>query len=293
MSYTKGLDKFLMSICEDEEITLLVEAFEPQKPSGKIVASRAKKAGVQGSETQRVIKRFKTQKGNDVKVVLDKDLGTNEDFTVIFYVNDTLADDAKTGNDPEILRGVLWILRDWAKKGKVNTYEFSAWKGEGDRKRVSNLDTDRTFQKLLPWLDEAEKKIKNYEVKYTPWSDHMKKYIKKNRDWSDERIAQGQPDVKKDEFLKLLDSVRENPEDMGVLSDLNSAVRNTIKVYEYLGKPKELDEHIFAVRSHSPGGIISDTNRRQRVYEKLMKKHMSDMFIIKQDGSNFTLRYTK
>jgi hypothetical protein len=283
------LDKLFEHLTEDTELNYIVESFEPTKPSGKITSKTTKKAGVQGSETPRLIKQFKTQKGNDVKVVFDKDLGGEKDWTVIFYVNDTLSDNAKSEVDPEILKGVLWIMLDWAKKGKVNTYEFSAWKGEGDTKIVKNMNIEKPIEELLNWVNEKEKIVKNYEVTYKPYSNNVKKILKK-KGRSEEYINKGQPSLNKENILKAFSDIKEDPESPINRMNFRDSVQGDIKTYEFLGKSpiEKLDN---AIRSHSDSGVPINKNRRKSLYNKLIKRYLSDVFNVSTHGDSFTLKY--
>jgi hypothetical protein len=236
---------------------------------------------------------FITSKGNEVKVMFKKNGDNN--FTLVFYVNDKLADDApKTGLDKEILSGVIYVIREFAKHNKINEIDFSAFSGEGDRKVLKNIDIKPPLKKMNDKLKELESIVRDYEVKFSPMSPKVKEILTRQG----KKVSDNVPDLKKDEVLETINTLKKlegSEKDLSKLHDADRELSFTLKVLK--DKHEDLIDDVAesirnvirAIDSHQEGGTIVRKNKRDSVYKKLIDRSLKDLFSVKKQSGTFVL----
>jgi len=270
----------------------LNETVEPIKPSNKVTQSRIIKNKGTIQQKELIQYKFTTKNNNEVKVQLS-DQGDNT-ADVVFYVNDTLDDGSSTSRDPEILNGVLWIMKEIPKRYNFNTITFSAWSGKGDNKIIKNLPITEPKQQFLKAYDTFFKSITNFKPTEIPPSqtriDLAKKFNKPLIPLFD---------VNKDYIMPLLNDIKEyiktdDPLIRGIISKLDdlyqykdSTIINKLPGYEDLIKYGK--KYSDAILSNTDYGLPQTHNRRQSLYSKILNKFFSNDWNITQRNSSFSL----
>lgn len=264
-----------------KEWLLINEIAEPVRPLGKVGLRNIIKNG--GTWRSRKVReyRFKTTKGNEVKLHFDK-LNDENGYDVMFYVNDTQYDNA-SGGDSEILGNVLWLMRKKADQLKAEVLTFTAQKGDGDTKIIRNMDVSRFKPVALQELGKLRGAIISYQIKMVQPKAEI--FVRLGRP-----VPPNYPDLDKEKYLKILSAYEMQIDSLGDL------VNNTTHLFQDLSR-LGIDASNFIVamkrlwsaqESNTDRGFQSHRNRREFVWEKLMKRHFSD-WMMEKDGVKFRL----
>lgn len=268
-----------------------LEIVEPTKPLGKVRKSHFVKD--QGTNIAKPAIRFSwiTKLGNTVKLHFIKE-GENE-YEVVFYVNDTLYDDASTntenGRDPEILSGIFYLLKDRADRIGANRLNFRAYESEGDTKILRGLDPNRYKPKALLELSKFSHAIQSYQPKLIQPSQTKIELWK--------RLGRGHPeplyDFSKDVWMRLIpnieDSINNNKRIDGFINELKIAEKFKPLNYDVTSLIEALTDFDNALESNSEQGWRRTRNRRASIYSKLINKIMTDEWDIENNGTRFYL----
>lgn len=263
------------------------EVAELVKPISKISKAIIIKNKGTWKERPVIQYKFTTSIGNVVKVHFEK----FEDFSydVMFYVNDNQYDNSSSTKDHfrdfEILGNVLWLIKQKLDKLKVKKFTFIAQTGERDTKIVRGLDINKYKQRFFFYLNQLKDSINSYNVKMIePNYDLYKKFNKP--------IPLPKPDVDKDLFIKIFKTIENLVNSNSSLEDI---LNNTYSQFENLNKFIDTTEFLKsfrdlsnAIESNSSQGWRRHLNRREIVWEKLMRKYFPDWNISKF-GSKFEL----
>lgn len=275
----------------------LIEIAEPSRPLGNV--SRHKITKDRGTYKQRGVLefRFKTTLGNDIKLHFEKLRDEEDGYDIMFYVNDTQFDTASgSQRDNEILGNILWLIKKKADLLNANILTFTAQKGDGDTRIIRGLDINNYKPNALLELDKMRKMISNHQVQMLKKDAAL--YIKLNRP-----IPPDYPDVDKEKYFKILseyefiiNSIATHSNKQTPYLPLQDLLNNTTHLFEQLdlfgiNSKKFIDSMKLlsdAEESNTEIGLMKHRNRREFVWEKLVKKHLSDWIVDKQ-GTKFKL----
>lgn len=283
----------------------LSEIFEPRYPS-EVKRGVVKKFGVQGSVIRKKEYKFRTGLGNEVKVHFKVDDNSDiKSADVLFYVNDTLYDDAsRIGDkvrDGEILPGVLGIVRKVSDRLGIDEITFEAFSGDGDEKIVKDLPLGDSIEEMGNIVDRVYQSVSNHELVEVDPSERMKELARKLG-----REPKKMYDFDKNETLVLLNRFIEYLEKFGRM-DVDDRLRgyynilvgleqivNRSKNGEFV-KRYGLDDMMVKMKglgrilhSHSGDGYREIRNRRSGVYEKLIGRFFND-WDLEKIGKHYTM----
>jgi len=275
----------------------LNEISEPFRPLGNVTRNKITKDA--GTYKQRGVLefRFKTTKGNEIKLHFEKLKDEENGYDIMFYVNDTQFDAASgSQRNSEILGNILWLIRKKANLLNAKILTFTAQKGDGDTKIIRGLDINRYKPNALLELDKMREIISHHQVQMLKKDAAL--YIKLNRP-----VTPDYPDVDKEKYLKILskyefiiNNITNGSKQSPSPSPLHDLLNNTIHLFEqldvfginskkFIDSMKLLDD---AEESNTEMGLRKYRNRREFVWEKLVNKHLSDWIVDKQ-GTKFKL----
>jgi len=276
----------------------LNEISEPSRPLGNVTRHKITKDA--GTYLQRGVLefRFKTTKGNEIKLHFEKLKDEENGYDIMFYVNDTQFDAASgSQRDSEILGNILWLIRKKANLLNAKILTFTAQKGDGDTKIIRGLDINLYKPNALLELDKMRKIISHHQVQMLKKDAAL--YIKLNRP-----VPPDYPDVDKEKYLKILSKyefiinniTHVSKQSTTPYSPLHDLLNNTMHLFEQLDEfginsKKFIDSVKLlsdAEESNTERGLSKHRNRREFIWEKLVKKHLSDWIIDKQ-GTKFKL----
>ena len=265
------------------------ESVEPQQPTSKITKSTVIKN--KGTYQQKPITQyqFTTKNGNNVKVQLSK---TDDSADIVFYVNDTLDDGSSGERDPEILNGVLYLMKILPKRLNLNTLTFSAWSGKGDNKILKNVPVKEPKEQFLKSFEKFIESLKKFTPTPIPHSQFRIDLAKKF----------GKPliqlyDLNKERISKILNDLNEysktdDNQIYGSIGELYN-ISSDNKIIETLDGYDELIKHGYkyaeAILSNTESGVPKNNNRRQSLYSKIINKFFKNDWNIEQSGSSFTM----
>lgn len=268
----------------------LREVAAPAKPSKITRRSIIKNAGTNAA-TPVTEFRFNTKLGNTVKVHFAHKQAAIYD--VYFYVNDKMADDASqtenSNRDPEVLPGVLHVMKEKADVLKAQELTFEAI--NGSPKVMKNMNSTPYAQKVLTLLQPLEHLLTTHPVKMIQPSENLMNLARK----FGKPPPVARPDLDTSSLFHAIGELKKN---------LNSHTYNP-SVHEFIEKLLSVDWALFhydplplvqALRtlegswlSKNDQGWMDSRNRREGVYEKLMQRHFSDEWNIEKRGTFFTL----
>jgi len=247
-----------------------------------------------GTNVSRPAMQFKwtTKLGNEIKLHFDNQ--GNDAYTVIFYVNDTLFDDAaksETGRDPEILSGILYLLKDRSDRIGAKSLNFTGHKSDGDTKLVRGISPEEPKKEALFHLNQFDQAVNQHQVQMIPPSETKLKLWKRlSRD-----VPTPTPDFNQNRYRKLVDSfgtaVRNNQRIYSLINELKSSEMRDFDTIGYDIRPliASLTQYENAISSNSPEGWKKTKNRRTAIYTRLVNKHMSSDWDIEIEGDRFEL----
>jgi hypothetical protein len=259
------------------------EIAEPMKTSAK------RRIITKNSGTIRATKvieyQFKTSLGNQVKIHFQKKEDDPLTYDVSFYVNDTQYDDASKTNeserDPEVLRKVLYLVKQKADALKAQEIHFVAQKGEGDIKVIKNLNIENYKPNAFIQLNLFKKWLKEYKVKMIEPNREL--YLKLNRPTPPAR-----PDIDKKKWLQIIEKFEllifsGNNLNINDLEELiyNKNIFNEYPQHEKL--VKSLIDYKNAFVSNTDLGFLREKNRRASLYSKLTDRFFSDWIVSKKN----------
>lgn len=238
--------------------------------------------------------RWKTKLGNDIRLQFDID-GINE-YKVVFYVNNTLYDDAASntnnGRDPEILSGIFYLLMSKADKLGAQKINFRGHQSENDTKIVRGLNFEQYKPKLLELLNQFESVVQNHQVQMVPPSQYRIDLFKKlNRG-----VPVPTPDFNKNawqNWIKLtINAVQNNERLIGNINGLKTGIGNgdfSVLHFDFNNLVDTMTNFSNAVESNSPEGWTKTRNRRTAIYTKLVNRYMADKWDVEIRGDWFYL----
>jgi len=271
-----------------------LEAVEIKKPKNKVTKRKMVKDKGTNRPTSVIEFKWTTNLNNVVKLHFQID-GENS-YNVLFYVNDTLYDDApvnqKNGRDPEILSGIFYLLKTKSDSIGANELNFRAYSSEKDERTIRNLDPDRYKQKALFELNKFKNSLNQYKVKLIPPSERRIEL------W--QKLGKGYPqpemDIRKDIWLKLANDIEASIKNNSRFEDLINQLKTAIGTENLKALNLDLNSLVGsleninnAIISNSPEGWKRNKNRRQAIYKRLVDRYMSDDWNIETRNTWFYL----
>jgi len=245
--------------------------------------------------------QFTTSYGNVVKVQMEPQ--GDDSYNIVFYVNDTLADESsKTENsarDKDILPGVLYVIKNKANKLKAKTITFHAIKGKGDTKVMNKTDPSPYLNNVIKELRNLTVTLNNHKVTMIePDEGIINLYKKLNMGTPEARpdldinrvlgyISQVTYAIQNNDITKYPTEVAKACND--VVANLYSNIdwnKFNINIEPAIASLKNLEGAIY---SNTEIGWLTNKNRRSSIYDKLLNRYFSDEWDIKKSNSYFTL----
>lgn len=267
----------------------IVEPFKPISVKKKLTSKN------KGTNTEKPMLQFqwKTSKGNDVKLQLIPKNSEQTDCEAIFYVNDTLDDNAG-GNerDPEILSSVLYVLRKKAETMNIMHLFFQSHSSDNDTKIIRNLPINT--HPALTQLDQFENAIKRYTPFFLPHSQKLIDfYAKVNKPLPAQQLS-----FDRNSWLNWIEALKKNiinppnHQDGSDIEHFLDALKTGIgtdkfKVlnFDVSILEKTLETLSNEIKSNSEQGWRRTTNRRKEIYHRLIKKYFPDWKITISNNS--------
>ena len=275
------------------------ETVELLKPRGKVSKSSIILNKSTNIASEAIQFKWKTKFGNVVKLLFKKK--SEDEYEVLFYVNDSLIDNSsETENnkrDPEILSTVMYLLKRKSDEIGAKSLTFNAFASKNDIKVLRNLDLKDLPNIISSEIASIKDIIEDYSVEMIPPSQELINLsIKFNKP-----TPQPRPDVNKEQLISLLDKILIAIEDKNLihLEDyiemLQKDTFSNFKLFPIaLGyNPVPLIEKIIELRnifkSMTPEGFSKNKNRRASIYNRLMNAYMSQNWNIEVRGNYFHL----
>jgi hypothetical protein len=270
-----------------------LEIVEPMRPKG---ARKSNFTINLGTNTARPATRFrwKTSLGNSID--LNFEHGEADTYTVVFYVNGTLFDDAPkntvNSRDPEILSTIMHALREKADALNAQVLYFRAAKSDKDSRLVRNLPQKDLAARAIGYLNQFKQMASNYKVQLIPPSQVRLDLFKK----LNKPDPMPRADFDQKRWMLWANSVHsliEKQQPLGNISSIEGAglEPSELRLIGFDPTPlvqtlKALDE-VF--KSMTPEGFLKNKNRRAEVYDKLMQRYMSDKWNVIRKEDFFEL----
>lgn len=269
----------------------IVDSFTPKSRMSRIVKNPGT---VRAQPTVQF--RWKTRLGNDVKVHFEeRGEGT---YNVLFYVNDTLYDDASkvegSNRDVEILPGVFEIARQKADKLAASKLVFTAHKSDGDTKVVKGVDAAPRLQVVTRDLAQFEGLLRSYRPTMVEPSPMRAALFQK----LGRPVPPAEPDFDVIPWIKWIAEVRDclAKQDGFAMESLI----DYLKSFAYENKfvkigldAKSLAENMeglsAAFMSNSPYGWRRTVNRRAAIYTRLAQRYFGRGWTVSIQGDRFEL----
>jgi hypothetical protein len=275
-----------------------LEIIEPVIPKGYRRKNTIKNASTNNAKPMIKI-NFTTKLKNKVEVQLIDNW--NKEYQVIFYVNNVLDDNASSGEryrDPEILPGVLGLLKRESDKIHANKFTFTAHSGQGDEKLIRGMDAVTLIKNTNEILNQFKNAIKSHVTTMLPPNQQrIDLFNKLNRP-----IPGPEPDFNKEKWLEFIRDINiymtAQPQsnqgrelEVFIYNLRNEIERGSFKyldfdierLYEYL------KDTSIAIQSLSQEGYLRKENRRAAIYKRLVEKYFSSGWDITISGDRFTL----
>jgi len=275
------------------------ETVELLKPKGKVLKSSIILNKSTNIASEAIQFKWKTKFGNVVKLLFKKK--SEDEYEVLFYVNDSLIDNssetASSKRDPEILSTVMYLLKTKSDEIGAKSLTFNAFASKNDIKVLRNLDLKDLPNIISSEIASLKGIVEDYSVKMIPPSQELINLsIKFNRP-----PPQPKPDVNKEQLISLLEKILIAIEDKNLiyLEDciemLKKDTFSNFKLFPialgYNSVP--LIEKIIELRnifkSMTPEGFSKTKNRRASIYNRLMNAYMSQNWNIEVRGDYFHL----
>jgi len=232
--------------------------------------------------------KFTTSLGNKVEVIFIPESG--DSYEVVFTVNNSYDDDSakSSGRDPEIFSGVMYLIKKITDKRLIDNITFKPRSGKGDVRVVKGLDNESTKSELLKSLDDVENQLKHAEYPTEPSPVIKRLWASREQDitkWNgfDTYIKPLENDIR---IIRSLVN-QNNPlfgknfRDYGYTIDRSDKVKN-LDLSRLL---QALKNHGDALLSNTDDGLKVNKNRREAIYDRLVKKYMGDWDVEKSFGS--------
>lgn len=282
---------------------LLSEIVELKQPQN---AKKSKHTFDSGTNTATSGYRFYfiTSLGNKVDLLF-KHIGNN-DYQITFYVNGKLTDDVErnedsSNRDPEILSGVFYLIKDRTKKMKINNIRFSAHKGKKDTKVVKNKNLTNNITNLKNAIFKLKDFISSYIPKNINHSPSMQLFATQNNrtlrktDLTEEQRNDVLSNC--DKLSLIINNLQSNSSCLNQISPIILIKNEIISIINYMKLENEslyyfetaVDLLIKDIQSYREEGVEMQRNRREAVYEKLIKRHLSDEWNYKLSNTSFYL----
>lgn len=255
----------------------LIEFLDPKKPKN-VKARTINKSGTQGSVSKVAQRSFETTNGNTVKVMFEKTGDEDYPYDVYFYVNDTMYD--RSDRDSEIFPMVLYVIKSYVNRNKINGLTFRAINSENDTKLVRGLDQDKAKDEVIKVLKSLDNYLKsNPKQEVQPSQKKIDLYKKLNR-----QLPKFYNIPKHDELSKMVSTI------LSSNGDENAINGNLPFIVDYLESindeelkssiRKSHQKYMDAVASNSKSGLIVNRNRRRVVYKKIIDKFFPEWHVI-------------
>ena len=271
------------------------EIVELKKPSNSVRRRNFIKNSGTNAAKPSIEYKFITKMNNEVKIHFD--LNGEDSYRIIFYVNNTIFDDASKkqegfDRDPEILSGVFYTVKEKARKLGAKKLNFEAYKSKNDDKFVKNIKIEPLKEKLLYDLKILYENLINHKVKMIQPSQRM---IELKKRLGQEAVPYPDVDVEKlkKELINVIEIINElNDENKFIILNKLGGFKENLELKIYPNSEaahKSLLNFLNAILSHSENGLRIEKNRRKIIYEKLIKRYFLDEWDYKIYGNSFYL----
>jgi len=268
------------------------EVVELMKPKGARKSNIVRDAGTNTARGA-IQYKWKTQLGSEVKLLFTPE--GNDEYTVVFYVNNTLYDDAasntENGRDPEILSGIFYLLKSKSEVIGAKTLSFRAHQSPGDTKIVRSLNIDLYKQQALTDIFNFSKESSTVVPNVVPPSERSLSLMKKIN-----RPILTVYDFEKDRWLNFAKQVKSAIEQNESIYNYVNQLKTGVGVGDFRTLNFDINKLIYslsnyqnAFMSNTEQGWSKTKNRRAVIYEKLLNRHMSNEWSISVRGDNFLL----
>lgn len=264
----------------------LNEIVYPQKPSQPKKSTIIKN---KSTNTERPVLQYSwtTSLGNKVKLHFDK---TDEnEYIVIFYVNDTHYDDETSGEnrtrDPEVLNTVIYMMKKKADELGMNKLSFTGQDSPKDYRKIFNLPLEPHKTNLISNLQNLTRIVQSRtpQMMY-PTQNQINLFTKLKRPIPEPKLDFDP--VYLTSIKKMIEEIESNKK----VDSSNFSFFNLLKNigFDSINLEKQIDTFNRILDSQTEQGWNRYKNRRAEVFEKLTKKFFGD-WKIERSGSRINL----
>jgi hypothetical protein len=234
---------------------ILNEIVELRKPNGSIKKS---------FRNNIIELSFVTSLKNEVKVTFFKK--QDQVYEVSFYVNESYEKTERNeilGRDPEILPGVLYLIKEKADEINIKKIYFQSYEDKNDSKIISNINLNPIKNKVFSSLEEITNETDNQDLIIINY------------------------------FKELVSNLKSDTSCLDFLNQINIYFGKILTIFNKLQKDSfefyfNTNELRNAITSYKHG-IEMIKNRRSSVYEKLFNRFFNKDWDLKMNGNNFEI----
>ena len=273
-----------------------LEIVDPAKPLSRV--NRHNIVKDKGTNVAKPAVQFswRTKLGNMVKLHFTSE-GENS-YEVVFYVNDTLYDDASANTentrDPEILSGIFYLLKEKADKLGANELSFRAYESKNDTKTIRGLDSNEPKSQAITELQRLGMAIQQYQPQLVqPNQNKLDLWKKIGRG-----VPEPTPDFNTNTWMSLVsqltNAIQSEQRIITYIDQLKTGIgtdKFRVLNYDFGSLLESLTNFDNAVASNSEQGWPRKRNRRAIIYSKIINRTMAGEWDIQTNGSSdrFTL----
>lgn len=298
MGSTNFARLYTLMISFKEWILALFEVADPVTPSGIRKSNILRDKGTM-KERPALQFRWRTKLGNVVKLQFEK---TEDAYGVQFYVNDTMDDNASQTDasirDPEILGGVFQTMKTKADQLGTNKLLFKGFSGQGDQKKVFNIDITQPKEQLLAVLRQFYSALKAHVVKEIPYTAAQ---IQTWNTFGFKKRPATRPDLDRDAYIRTCGEIArylQANQSVQISGPVDALISHADSGYlNALANGPQLVQQLYAAiqaynrawYSNTEQGYNQVRNRRTAIYTKLVQRYFAQDWDISIDDNFFAL----
>ena len=231
----------------------------------EIIELRKPSSSIKKSFSNNIIElSFVTSLQNKVKIVFIKK--QDQIYEISFYVNESYENIERNeilGRDPEILPGVLYLIKEKADEINIKKIYFQSYEDKNDSKIVSNINLNPIKNKVFSSLSEIINDIDQEDLKLI------------------------------NNFKEIVSNLKSDSSCLDFLNQINVYFGKILTIFNKLQKDSfefyfNTNELRNAITSYKHG-VEMIKNRRSSLYEKLFNRFFNKNWDLKMNGNNFEI----